>query len=623
MKKALLVFFGIFICLMFFLVADFSVNSASRAARAGTIVSCWGDSITLGYAYQPVGQDYPRRLQKLLDAAYGSGSYTIINRGVNSYRADQVLAKTLTWLAADNPNIVLLMVGTNDMTHGQTIESTRGEVQGIINLVSGYVNSGEVQGIINSVRGHINPDGSSPRIIVSAIIPTLTSESWLMGVYNDDLAAHLGGRVYWFTSNWDDFYDSGSGLAKAWLMANDLHPNSDGYKVMAENWFDAIASLPENQPPDVPSSPSGPSSGDPGVSYSFSSTTADPNDNQIAFQFDWGDGIQSNWSSFVQSGGSVTMSHSWSGQNTFRVKARAKNSHDEQSDWSAAHEITIGQPPGTPAAPTGPDSGSPDTSYSFSATATDPNEDQIAFQFDWGDGIQSNWSSFVQSGGSVTMSHSWSGKGSYQVRVRVKDSHGDISGWSIGHLVVISTVVLGVDPLSLSFGNMGTGSSKTMTFRIYNSGDGTLSGTISTDSNWISVDPTSFEGNEHNISATVNTEGLAESTTLYSGIVTVTSSNGGTKTINISVAVIPGGAVIYPNPFSLSSHASLTFWGISVAHAKIQIFTLAGKLVKTLEEIYGANKVSWDGRNEKGVKVATGVYVFVVGSYSGKIAIVE
>jgi lysophospholipase L1-like esterase len=218
MKKALLVFLGIFICLMFFLVTDCFVNSASRASRAATIISCWGDSITLGYAYQATGQDYPRRLQKTLDTAYGSGSYTVINRGVNSYRADEVLVKTLTWLAADNPNIVLLMIGTNDMTHGQTIESTRGEVQGIINLVN----------------GHINPDGSSPRIIVSAIIPSLTYESWLLGLYNDDLASHLGGRVSWFTSNWDDFYDGDTQLAKAWLMADDFHPNSDGYEVMAE-----------------------------------------------------------------------------------------------------------------------------------------------------------------------------------------------------------------------------------------------------------------------------------------------------------------------------------------------------------------------------------------------------
>lgn len=508
MRKALLIFFGIFICLIFFLVTDCFVNSTSRASRAATIVSCWGNSITRGYPYQATGENYPIRLQGMLNAAYGSGSYQVINRGVDGYRADQVRAKTSAWLAADSPDIVLLMIGTNDITHGQTIESTRVEVQEIINLVT----------------GHINPDGSRPRIIVSSVIPSLTYQSWLLGLYNDDLASHLTGMDSWFTSNWDDFYDWGTGLAKAWLMADDLHPNSGGYKVMAENWFGAVTSL--NNRPDTPSAPTGPSSGDSGVSYSFSTT------------------------------------------------------------------------------------------------ATDPDGDQISFQFDWGDGIQSNWSTLVDSGSSVTMSHSWSDKGSYYVRVRAKDSYGGTSDWSSGHSIVITTPVLEVDPLSLSFGDMETGSTKTMTLQVYNSGDGTLSGTISADSNWISVNPTSFEGNEHTISVTVNTESLAESITPYGGTITVTS-NGGTKTVEISVAVIPGGAVAYPNPFSLSRHAGLTFWGTSVAHAKIQIFTLAGELVKTLEETYGAGKVLWDGRNEKGVKVARGVYVFVVGSYSGKIAIVE
>jgi len=409
MRKALFIFFGIFICLIFFLVTDCFVNSTSRASRAATIASCWGDSITAGYAYQATGKNYPIRLQGMLNAAYGSGSYQVINRGLDGYRADQVRAKTSAWLAADSPDIVLLMIGTNDMTHGQTIESTRVEVQEIINLVT----------------GHINPDGSRPRIIVSSVIPSLTYESWLLGLYNDDLASHLTGMASWFTSNWDDFYDGGTGLAKAWLMADDLHPNSGGYKVMAENWFE-----------------------------------------------------------------------------------------------------------------------------------------------------------------------------------------------------VITTIVLEVDPSSLDFGELGRRSSQAMTFRAYNAGGETLSGTISDNRDWISVSPTSFEGNDNTISVTVSTEGLVESFTPYTGTVTVTS-NGGTKSVEVSVVVIPIGAVPYPNPFSLSRHTKLTLWGTSVAHAKTQIFTLTGELVKTLEETYGVGKVLWDGRNEKGVKVARGVYIFVVGSYSGKIAIVE
>ena len=180
------------------------------------------------------------------------------------------------------------------------------------------------------------------------------------------------------------------------------------------------------------------------------------------------------------------------------------------------------------------------------------------------------------------------------------------------------TPLLEVDPSYLDFDELGKGSSQTMTFRAYNAGGGTLSGTISDNRNWISVSPTSFEGNDNTISVTVSTEGLVESLTPYTGTVTVTS-NGGTRTVEVSVIVIPTGAVPYPNPFSLSRHTNLTLWGTSVRGGKMEIYNLAGELIRTLDQQYGASKVLWDGRNEKGEKVATGIYVYPW----GKIAVVE
>lgn len=280
------------------------------------------------------------------------------------------------------------------------------------------------------------------------------------------------------------------------------------------------------------------------------------------------------------------------------------------------------QPPDIPSAPAGPDTGTPGTSYSFTATTTDPDGDQVAFRFDWGDGSESDWTSYVGSGSSVSKSHSWSSEGAYYVRVKARDTYNAESGWSSGHPITIRAVVLEVDPSSLDFGEMGKSSTKTMTFRAYNAGGGTLGGTISVNRNWIAVSPTSFEGNDNTISVTVRTEGLAESHTPYSGTITVTS-NGGTKTVEIFVTVIPTGLVAYPNPFSLSRDSSLTFSGSSVPYAKIQIFTLGGELVRTLEDKYGTSQISWDGRNEKGNEVARGTYIYVTKDTRGKIAIVE
>lgn len=285
-------------------------------------------------------------------------------------------------------------------------------------------------------------------------------------------------------------------------------------------------------------------------------------------------------------------------------------------------DIHPNTPPNTPQAPAGPDNGTTNTSYTFTATTTDPEGDDVAFKFDWGDGSQSNWTSYIDSGSSTSMSHSWSAEGTYYVKAKAKDIYSVESGWSATHPITIRAIVLEVDPSSLDFDDMEKSSTKTMTFRAYNTGGGTLSGTISTNHNWITVSPTSFEGNDNTVSVTVETNGLAEKIAPYTGTVTVTS-NGGTETVQIFVTVIPTGVVAYPNPLSLSKHNNLTFWGTGVPYAKIQIFTLAGELVKTLTEKYGISNLLWDGTNERGAKLARGIYIYVAKDSTGKIAIVK
>ena len=51
----------------------------------------------------------------------------------------------------------------------------------------------------------------------------------------------------------------------------------------------------ENQPPETPTAPTGPSSGQKGVEYLFSAVTTDPDGDNISYFFDWGDGTNSGW----------------------------------------------------------------------------------------------------------------------------------------------------------------------------------------------------------------------------------------------------------------------------------------------------------------------------------------
>jgi len=97
-------------------------------------------------------------------------------------------------------------------------------------------------------------------------------------------------------------------------------------------------------PPNTPNTPSGQSVGDVGTSYTFSTSTTDPDGDNVAYQFDWGDGNVSSWSSYVSSGSSVDMDHSWSSEGNYSVKAKAKDENGSESGWSSGHEIVIGNP---------------------------------------------------------------------------------------------------------------------------------------------------------------------------------------------------------------------------------------------------------------------------------------
>ena len=71
----------------------------------------------------------------------------------------------------------------------------------------------------------------------------------------------------------------------------------------------------------------------------------------------------------------------------------------------------------------------------------------------------------------------------------------------------------------------------------------------------------------------------------------------------------------YPNPFNPSTKIDY----IIPAHeyVKVQVFDISGSLVRTLtdkEQAPGKYAVTWNGRNNKGQSVSSGVYLLNVNS---------
>ncbi len=199
-----------------------------------------------------------------------------------------------------------------------------------------------------------------------------------------------------------------------------------------------------NLPPAIPSQPSGPTEGYKDVSYTYSTNTTDPDGDDVYYWFDWGEGTNSGWVGPYTSGVTGSASNSWSSYGTYKVKAKAKDTHGAELGtlWSDKLTITIvSQPPNTPSTPSGPTLLNIDESGTYSTNATDPDGDQVQYRFDWdvdGSHDYSDWSSLVPSGTTVSMDNSWSSGGTYVVKAQARDEYNLTSEWSSGLSVSVN-----------------------------------------------------------------------------------------------------------------------------------------------------------------------------------------
>ena len=96
--------------------------------------------------------------------------------------------------------------------------------------------------------------------------------------------------------------------------------------------------------------------------------------------------------------------------------------------------------PATPNSPFGISGGMADEELSYGASTTDPDGDEIAYGFDWGDGSDLTLSDYYPSGDSAFESHTYTTRGTYEIIVRAEDPEGYSSDWSSTLTVTIDTV---------------------------------------------------------------------------------------------------------------------------------------------------------------------------------------
>jgi len=255
-------------------------------------------------------------------------------------------------------------------------------------------------------------------------------------------------------SFWDYFFDVTNnslsesdwqfGKGQAWSK-DTMAPTIDWtYSAAPSSWRgiiecnlffgDPALTLKSPSPSDPPAQPSKPVGKTLAVwnrEYSYTSTTTDPNGDQIYYQFDWGDGTNSGWLGPYNSGATGTGTHTWTVLGNYSVKVRARDT------WGAGSlpseplmvRVTDNTPPFDPTID-GPTSIKPHISYTFTFNGTDEFDQDLTYDVDWGDGNGGTGIGPVHSGEPLLLNHTWKSKGSYTIKARAVDIFGATSNWT-------------------------------------------------------------------------------------------------------------------------------------------------------------------------------------------------
>jgi lysophospholipase L1-like esterase len=221
--------------------------SSSAFAEDPVRIMPLGDSVTRGWYGSPGANGYRKPLYlNLINHGYNvdfvggqnDGDFADRNHeGHDCWHAASapghygggLLPHIYDWLVANPADIVLLHIGTNDITDG---DQDANEVAGILDEIDRY---------------------STDITVVLALIINRQNYSQITTQYNNSLNQMATNRI----ANGDDIIivNMENALNYSTDMADNLHPNDSGYAKMANVWFAALDNLLKRTSPSIISTP--------------------------------------------------------------------------------------------------------------------------------------------------------------------------------------------------------------------------------------------------------------------------------------------------------------------------------------------------------------------------------
>ena len=152
----------------------------------------------------------------------------------------------------------------------------------------------------------------------------------------------------------------------------------------------------------------------------------------------------------LNQGEPVTADHSWDEYKDYYIKAKAIDINNREGDWSIYHIRLGDKQPDMPKI-YGAVNGQPEIEYEYGFISTDPENDNLTYEIDWGDGNIETDIGPYPSGEIFSLVHSWNKTGSYSIRARVKDDFDYFSNWAEHEISVPKGKAINSNLLELLF----------------------------------------------------------------------------------------------------------------------------------------------------------------------------
>jgi acyl-CoA thioesterase-1 len=199
MKKTL--FFLLVAAILFLGYRIFvSQPQVKKGSIAYDTIICFGDSLTFGTGAVP-GMDYPSQLSKMI-------SKPVINAGAPGDTTASALTRLQHDVLSRSPDMVLITLGGNDLKNG----------------VAKDVAFKNLKRIVKSIQGQ------GARVVIGGLRFPLRDRGFARGY--KDLADQTGAVLIP-----DIFKDI---IGNRSLMSDPIHPNGNGYKIMAQRFLEAM-----------------------------------------------------------------------------------------------------------------------------------------------------------------------------------------------------------------------------------------------------------------------------------------------------------------------------------------------------------------------------------------------